>query len=209
MPRVLEKVERSLGERLFLKGRCSTPKCALVRRAVPPGAHSGKSGKKRKRGVSEYGALLREKQKLRYFYGLDSGEVAKYVREAASKGGVFDERLLRLVEMRLDNIVFRSGFANSRHSARQLVGHGHFLVNGRPSNIPSLELRVNDEVSMKERALKLLPFVDIDARLKKYQLPSWISLDKNSKVVKIVREPMKEEVGFNFEVAKIKEFYSR
>ena len=206
MPQVLEKVERRLGEKLLLKGsRCVGPKCAQVRRSYPPGVH----GKKRKRGSSEYGTLLREKQKIRYVYGLDDKDIKRYSMEAAGKPGVFSSRFLESLERRLDNVVFRLGFAESRRIARHLVGYGHVAVNGKTLNIPSYRVKVGDSVALKERTLKKGILPDLDASLKKVEPPAWLAIDKEKKIGKVLALPDAGAVETVTDVTKIKEFYSR
>ena len=208
MPKVLEKVERRLGEKLFLKGsRCVGPKCAQTRRGYPPGAH-GKS-RKRKRGLSEYGTLLREKQKVRLLYGLDDKDVKRYSKEASTKQGIFSSQLLSFLERRLDNTVFRLGFGESRRSARHLVGYGHVTVNGKTVTIPSYRIKTGDSVALKERSLRSGFFMDFDMRLKKVEPPTWLVLDKEKKVGKVVGLPDTDSIGMTADVTKIKEFYSR
>lgn len=209
MPRILEKVERRLGEKLFLKGsRCIGPKCASVRRAYPPGAH-GKKKRGRRRGSSEFGSLLSEKQKVRYLYGLDDREVEKYSKKAASMPGVFSSNFLQLLETRLDNVLFRLGFTESRRIARQVVGHGHVLVNGRTVNIPSYRVRQEDAVALKEKIISSPLFSELGARLKNYEPPKWLTLDKAQKSGRVVRMPEAEDADITVDVTKVKEFYSR
>ena len=206
MPKVLEKVERRLGEKLFLKGdRCVGPKCAAVRRAYPPGAR----GKKRKRGLSEYGELLREKQKVRYLYGLDDKEMKRYTEKAASRSGIFSENLMRLLERRLDNVLFRAGFLPARRAARNLVSHGHVLVNGVRVTIPSYLVKTGDNVKLKEKILGKGPLADLEIRLKKYEPPSWLAVDKSKKEIDVKGSPAAQNFEITQDVTKIKEFYSR
>ena len=208
MPKVLEKVERRLGEKLFLKGeRCVGAKCAAVRRGYPPGAH----GKKRasRRAGSEYGQMLREKQKVRFFYGLDDRKVERYSKEAARRGGLFGKELMRLLETRLDNAVFRLGFAESRRSARMMVSHGHITVNGRILNIPSYRVKKGEEVAIREISLALSLFEGLEARLKKIETPRWLNLDRSKKSGKMISLPEAEDQREIFAFAKVKEFYSR
>lgn len=209
MTKILEKVERRLGEKLSLKGeRCFGPKCALTRRAYPPGVH-GKS-KKRKRGMSEYGTLLREKQKVRFLYGLDDKDIKRYSEEAAKrKEGVFSSNFLGLIERRLDNTVFRLGFAESRRRARHLVSYGHVTVNKKSVTIPSYRVKKGDVVSFKERSLQKGFLGELDTRLKKYQTPRWLTLDVSRKEGTVVGPPVTEDIGLTADVTKIKEFYSR
>lgn len=208
MPRVLEKTERRLGERLLLKGiRCSGPKCATVRRAYPPGAHGKKRGKRR--GASEYGELLREKQKIRFLYGLDDREVERYSKKAARITGVFSSNFLRLLENRLDNVIFRLGLAESRRIARQLTSHGHVLVNGKRVSIPSYQVRAGDVIALREQILSSTLFYEFDARIKGYEAPRWLELDKAKKSGKVLRLPDAEDAATTIDIIKIKEFYSR
>lgn len=208
MARVLEKVERRLGEKLGLKAeRCSGPKCALTRRAYAPGAH-GKN-KKRKRGMSEYGGMLREKQKVRYLYGLDDKDVKRYSEEAAKRPGIFSSEFLKALERRLDNTVFRLGFAESRRSARHLVSYGHVLVNGKTVNIPSFRVKEGEMITIKEKSLQKGFLGDLDIRLKKRQMPSWLALDSVKKEGKVVGMPGPENTDLIADVIKIKELYSR
>jgi len=204
--KVLEKRERRLGEKLFLKGdRCAGPKCALTRRSYPPGSH----GKKRHRGLSEFGELLREKQRVRFLYGLDDRDVRRYTREAALKSGVFSSNFWRMLESRLDNAVFRLGFAPSRRVARQMVLHGHIVLNGRKVNIPSAQLKKDDVLSLKESSISSPLFGELDSRLKKIEAPSWLLLDKAKKSAKVAAIPEADNLEIDFNATKIKEFYSR
>ncbi len=206
MGKVLEKVERRLGEKLFLKGdRCVGPKCATVRRNYPPGVH----GKKRRRGFSEYGELLREKQKIRYLYGLDDKDIKRYAREAVLGHGIFSSRFLKTIERRLDNTVFRLGFAGSRRMARHLVSYGHITVDGASVTIPSYRVRQGQIIAIKESSLGSPLFSEIDLKLKKIETPKWLSLDKEKKSGKVVGYPEQEEIGSTVDTTKIKEFYSR
>lgn len=207
--KVLEKVERRLGEKLFLKGdRCIGPKCAAIRRSYPPGIH-GKKRRGRGRGSSEYGELLREKQKVRFSYSLDDGQIKSYVGEASRQGGIFSDNLLRLLERRLDVIVWRLGFAASRRAARQAVSHGLISVNGRPVSIPSYEVRKGDIVAVAERAAKSGFLQALSERLRSTQPPAWLTLDKEKAQGTVSRLPASADIELTFDAAKIKEFYSR
>ena len=208
MSRVLEKTERRLGEKLFLKGdRCLGPKCAVTRRAYPPGAHGKK--KRQSRTSSDFGAHLLEKQKVRFIYGLDDKDIQSYTKKAVSMSGIFSLNFLRLLETRLDNVVFRLGFAESRRKARQLVNHRHITVNNRSVSIPSYVLKKGEEVGIKERSLKSPGFSMLEAHIKKYQSPQWLKLDIPKKSGTILRIPEAEDIDLVSDVAKIKEFYSR
>ncbi len=208
MPRVLEKVERRLGEKLFLKGeRCAGPKCAVIKRSYPPGAH-GRS-KKKKRAGSEYGQLLREKQKVRFLYGLDDKEIERYSKKAAERRGLFSSEFIKLVETRLDNTVFRLGFADSRRSARMMVSHGHIVINGKRVTIPSYRVKKGEEITIKEASLASPLFAELEAHLKKIEAPRWLNLDKAKKLGVPISLPEAEDVKETFEFAKVKEYYSR
>ena len=210
MPRILEKVERRLGEKLFLKGeRCLGPKCAMVRRAYPPGAHHKAKGSSRRRALSEYNTLLREKQKVRFLYGLDDKDVRKYNKKAASKPGIFSSNFLQILETRLDNVVFRLGLAESRRIARQLISHGHVKVNDRRVNAPSFLVKKGEVISLKEKILSSPLFTNLGTRLKKYEAPKWLELDKEKKSGKVLHLPSEEDAGVTADITKIKEFYSR
>lgn len=208
MPTVLEKVERRLGEKLLLKGeRCVGPKCALTRRSYPPGAQGKR--RRRRRGLSEYGTLLREKQKIRYLYGLDDKGVKRYVRKAEARPGVFSSNFLRLLESRLDNTVFRLGFAPSRRVARHLVSYGHISVNERTVRIPSYEVRRGDVVAIKERSRSSGLFVDLEVLLKRAEPPQWLERNPAERRGTVRDVPSLAESEMSVDVAKVKEFYSR
>ena len=205
MTKVLEKVERRLGEKLFIKGdRCAGPKCALVRRAYAPGAH----GKARRREPSEFGQMFREKQKIRFIYNLDDKDLKRYITNASSQKGTFSTNVLKLLERRLDNVVFRLGFGDSRRMARQIVGHGHITVNGKIVSIPSFQVKKGSVVSIKELSLQTM-FKGIDERLKSIETPRWLSLDKAKKTGTITADPDADDVQTTVDITKIKEFYSR
>lgn len=206
MPKILEKVERRLGEKLFLKGdRCSGPKCAAVRHPRPPGMH----GKTRRRAPSEFGQYLRGKQKIRFLYGLDDQDLNRYVKEAETARGIFAAEFLRLLEGRLDNVVFRLGFTSSRRAARQSVSHGHIFVNGKRVTIPSYRVKTGDAVSINPRARESSHFADLELRLKKYTPPAWLFLEKDKTLGKMTGFPEPEEAGITEELTRVKEFYSR
>jgi small subunit ribosomal protein S4 len=212
--RVLEKVERRLGEKLLLKGeRCAGPKCAVVRRSGPPGVHGGgkKAGGKggRRRNASEYGVLLREKQKVRFMYGLDDREMERYSKEAAQRRGIYSENFLPLLEGRIDNTVFRLGLAESRRVARMMVTHGHITVNGKRVSTPSYRVKKGNIIAVRVGSLPSLLFAGLEARLKKIQVPHWLSLDPAKKAGTVAGIPVAEDILFSIDIPKIKEFYSR
>lgn len=202
------KTCRRLGVKLFLKGeRCFTPKCAMVRRAYPPGM----KGKRRKMGISEYGLELREKQKLKNLYQLRERQFKKYVKSALAQRGKVEDAtifLIKKLESRLDNVVFRLGFASSRHQARQLVSHGHFLVDKKPINIPSFEVKKGNVISLKEASAKKTIFQNLKNMLKKQKLPSWLKLDIEKLSGEVIGEPSLEETP-PVEISAIFEYYSR
>ncbi len=209
--KVLEKVERRLGEKLFLKGdRCRGPKCAAVRRGTPPGMHGSKTKRGRRRGgSSEYGALLAEKQKVRFVYGLDDRDLERYSKKAVSFGGIYSANLVILLETRLDNVVFQLGFADSRRMARFLVSHGHIMVGNRRVSIPSYHVRKGEIISIKPGSLARQLFSGIEAKLSRALPPKWLSLDGSKKSGTVLGMPQLDDFVFTTDVAKIKEFYSR
>ena len=205
---ILEKVERRLGEKLFLKGeRCSGPKCAAVRRGFPPGPHGKTKGKKR--AGSDFSVLLREKQRAKYLYGIAENDIRRYSKESSARSGVFSSFFLRSLESRLDNAVYRLGFAVSRRVARQLVSHGHVTVNGKRVNIPSYSLRKGDIISLKEKILSSPMFEDLTSRLKRQNPPVWLKLDPEKKTGEVMRSPEPEDTPVVIDPTKVKEFYSR
>jgi small subunit ribosomal protein S4 len=159
--------------KLYLKGdRCFTPKCAIERRAYPPGQH----GQGRKK-VSEYGLQLREKQKARRIYGILENQFRRYFEKAERQPGVTGENLLRLLERRLDNVIYRLGLGSSRSEARQLVRHGHFMVNGRKVNIPSYLIRVGDVITVREKSKESPRIKELLERAGDRTPPAWLELD--------------------------------
>ena len=202
-----EKIERRLGERLFLKGdRCLGPKCAVVRRNYPPGMQGTK---RRRKESSEYGSLLREKQKIRFFYGIDNKDIKRYSEIALTKRGVFSFHVLQMLEQRLDNVVFRLGLADSRRQARQMVTHGLVVIGGKAVRTPSYQVRAGEVIGLKERATKS-PLVEAaEQRIKKYEAPQWLTIDKQKRTGTVVRYPEEGDLEIMFDASKIKEFYSR
>jgi len=203
---------RRAGEKLFLKGdRCFSQKCAMVKRPYAPGLHGNqrKKGKGRRGGSSEYGRQLAEKQKLKRLYGIFERQFKKYFLEASRGKGDNRENLMKILEKRLDNVIFRLGFAKSRAAARQLLSHGHILVNGRRLNIPSYSVKVGDVLALKERIRKSRLFENLAASLKKYEAPRWLILDKEKLEAKVTIEPTAEDFGDLMNIGLIVEFYSR
>lgn len=193
---------RRENKKLFLKGeRCYTDKCAVSRRASVPGQH----GKARKK-VSEYGLQLRAKQQARRFYGLLEGQFYKYFEMAERKTGVTGENLLRICESRLDNVVYRLGFAASRKEARQLVLHGHFTVNGKKATIPSILLKAGDVVAVVSKSEKLKTTVEaFSAR----PVPKWLECNKTNMTGRVVELPKREDMDVDVEEHLIVELYSK
>lgn len=201
-----QKIERREGAHLHLKGERSTsPKSALTRRGYPPGVH----GQDRRRRLTPYGTQLREKQKVKLFYGILERQFRKYFDAAILKRGDTGVLLMTALEQRLDNVVFRMGLASSRRQARQMVNHGHFLLNGKPHNIPSYGVRVGDSISVKESKRKSRLYVEVPERLKKMDIPSWLSVDASKLEGKVLALPQPGEAIQNFDPKLIVEFYSR
>ena len=195
---------RREGAKLFLKGeRCYTPKCAIERRAVPPGVH----GQARRRKTSDYGLQLRAKQKARRTYGLLEKQFRNYFDTAVQEGGVTGLNLLRHLELRLDNVVYRLGLGSSRRQARQLVSHRHFEVNGRIVNIPAYQLRVGDEIRVRHPEEAVIA-VALDASRVR-SVPSWLAFNEQEKSGKVLALPEREEMETGVEEQLIVEFYSR
>jgi len=197
---------RREGQKLFLKGdRCYTNKCAIDRRAYAPGMH----GQNRAKKPSEYGIQLREKQKARRIYGVLEKQFRGYFTKAAGQKGMTGENLLRLLERRLDNVVFRMGFASSRPEARQFVTHGHITVNGKRVDIASYLVKVGEVVSIKEKSKELNRIKELTETLKDKNVPAWLSLDVNTASGAVIKLPSREDVQIPIEEHLIVEKYSR
>ncbi|MBE7019555.1 MAG: 30S ribosomal protein S4 [Ruminococcaceae bacterium] len=196
---------RRENQKLFLKGtRCFSEKCALSKRAYAPGQH----GQARKK-MSEYGVQLREKQKTRRYYGVLEGQFANYYEMAVKKAGITGENLLIILESRLDNIVYRLGWATSRPEARQLVRHGHFEVNGQKANIPSILLKAGDTITIKDKSRSSEKIKAVLETTESKVVPMWLSLDKNALSASIVRMPTRDEIDLEVEEHLIVELYSK
>lgn len=196
---------RREGAKLFLKGsRCYTKKCAFERRPSPPGQHGV-----RRRKVGDYGLQLREKQKVRRIYRILERQFRGYFDVAESRPGVTGENLLRLLELRLDNVVYRLGFASSRDQARQLVNHGHFAVNGRPTNIPSFQLKPGDTVAVRESRRDREPFKLAKETLRSAQVPEWLSIDPATLSGTIAAAPRRDQMPLELNEQLVVEYYSR
>ncbi len=196
---------RREGEKLYLKGdRCYTGKCSITRRAFAPGQH----GQARKK-VSEYGLQLREKQKLRRIYGILERQFANYFATAERKKGITGENLLQILESRLDNVVYRLGFAASRKEARQLVLHGHFQINGKKVNIPSFLVKIGDTITIKETSLSSTKIKESLEDLNGRRTPDWIEFNANTNTAKIKALPLREQIDISVQEHLIVELYSR
>ncbi len=180
----------------------------MVRRAYPPGMR----GKRRKRGITEYGKELKEKQKIKNWYHLGEKQFKKYVKEVLRKRGEQENiaaSLIKKLESRLDNVVFRFGFSSSRIQARQFVSHNHFLVNKKRVNVPSYRVKKGDKISLDPKSWKKNIFQNLPTILKKYNLPSWLKFNVEKLEGEVIGEPSLEEVAPPAEISSIFEFYSR
>ncbi len=196
---------RREGAKLFLKGaRCYTKKCAFERRPSTPGQHGV-----RRRKVGEYGLQLREKQKVRRIYRILEKQFRNYFEVAESRPGVTGENLLRILELRLDNVIFRLGMASSRDHARQLVGHGHFAVNGRATNIPSYQLKPGDTIAVREGRRDREPFKVAKDALRAVQVPDWLTLDPANLSATIAAAPRRDQMPLELNEQLVVEYYSR
>lgn len=196
---------RREGIKLYLKGsRCETSKCAIEKRAYPPGQH----GQGRKK-FSEYGVQLREKQKVKRIYGVLEKQFRNYFFAADRKKGITGENLLQKLELRMDNVIFRMGLAASRSTARQLVGHGHFTVNGKKMDIPSYSVAQGDTIALNPNKVKKAPVKNAVENVKSKTLPDWLSFDADSKQGIVQTLPTREHVTMPIEEQLIVELYSR
>ncbi len=198
---------RRAGEKLFLKGdRCDSGKCAMVKRPYAPGVH----GKSISRGLSEYGKQLAMKQRIKRMYGILERQFRKHYEEIENKPGVTGDLLMERLEMRLDNVVKRAGFANSPIQARQLVNHGAFLVNGKKNTIPSYRVKIGDVVSVKESKKDNEYFKNQIQLLKnKKNFPRWIEFDQSKIEAKIIAQVSREDIGIHVDPQMVVEAYSR
>ncbi len=199
------RICRREGGKLFLKGtRCYSKKCSFERRQAPPGQHGI-----RRRKVGDYGMQLREKQKVRRVYSVLERQFKNYFDAAESRPGVTGENLLRMLELRLDNAVFRMGFASSRAQARQLVGHGHFAVNGRPTDVASYHVKPGDRISVRESRLGREPFKMARETLRSHQVPEWLSVDAAKLTGTINDLPRRDQMPLDLNEQLVVEYYSR
>ena len=200
------RICRREGDKLFLKGdRCFTEKCAMDRRGYPPGDH----GQSRRRKQSEYGLQLREKQKTRRIYGVMEGQFHGYYQKATRQKGVTGELLLQMLERRLDNVIFRMGLASSRTEARQMVRHGHFLVNGRKTDIPSYEVREGDVIELKQASRQNPRFQEMAELAETRTIVEWLSMDWETFRGTVQRLPAREDIDIPVKEHLIVEMYSR
>ena len=197
---------RREGQKLFLKGdRCYTDKCGVDRRPFAPGQH----GQGRNKKLSEYGMQLREKQKARRYYGVLESQFHKYYEMATKRKGVTGENLLSILESRLDNVVYRLGFAMSRPEARPLVGHGHFLVDGKKVDIASYLVKPGQTITLKDSSRSLDKFkANLEANGSR-PAPKWLDFDKNTLTAKVVALPVREDIDLPIEEHLIVELYSK
>ena len=199
------RICRREGTKLFLKGeRCMTGKCALDRRNTAPGQH-GAANKK----VREYGMHLREKQKVKKYYGMLETQFANLYAEAERKPGMTGENLLVLLERRLDNVVYRMGMADSRREARQLVLHAHFTLNGKKVNIPSISVKVGDVIAIKEGSRDLVKVKELMEKMASKLTPKWLEVNKETATAKVVAMPERSDIDFDINEQLIVEFYSK
>ena len=199
------KLCRREGTKLFLKGeRCTSGKCALDRRSTAPGQHGAATKKQR-----EYGIQLREKQKTKRYYGVQEKQFKSYFAEADRVEGMTGENLIKLIERRLDNVVYRMGMAESRKEARQLVLHEHFELNGKKVNIPSILVSAGDVVAVRENFRGSAKCKSLAEALQTKNAPKWLDVDKTNLTAKVVALPARDDVDFEINEQHIVEFYSK
>ena len=196
---------RRSGEKLMLKGgRCFSPKCAMDRRPKPPGHQP-----MRRRRLSDRGVQLREKQKARYSYGILERQFRRFFNQAQQQAGITGENLLVLLERRLDNVVYRLGFADSRAQARQLVRHGHIALNDRKTDIPSALVKEGDSISWKDTSTKTEYYKQLAPSLESKAIPGWLSLDMDKLIGRVASLPTPDDIEVKVEWQSIVEYYSR
>ncbi len=199
-----EKKERALGTRLFLKAhRCNSPKCVLVKRPYRPGLH----GQARRRALSEFGQQLAEKQKIKASYGIRETQMKNIFSAAMKNPGLTGNLIIQMLERRLDNVVFRLGLTASRSVARQLVGHGHILVNGKRVSAPSYLVKIKDRISIRPQSKDHPVLKGIGELLKKYEAPAWLRIDADKLEGEMVALPKDIEVPFD--VNMVVDYYSK
>ncbi len=197
---------RREGVKMFLKGdRCFSDKCAIVRRSTVPGQH----GAARRGMMKNYGLQLREKQKAKRYYGVLEKQFRNYFVKADAQEGMTGDNLLKLIERRLDNVVYRMGLAESRRDARQLVCHGHFTLNGKKANIPSQLVKLGDEIAVKDTSKSLPKFKSLVENIDNKKNPQWLDVDKQNLVAKVIALPIRDDVDFEIQENLIVELYSK
>jgi small subunit ribosomal protein S4 len=200
---------RREGEKLYLKGaRCLSPKCAIEKRNFPPGQH-GKDGQFKRNRSSDYLLQLREKQKARRVYGVLEAQFRRYYTQSLKSRGVTGQVLLQILERRLDNVVYRLGFAANRAQARNLVTHGHFNVNGRRTDVPSVIVEPGDVIEVRPGSQRRTYFSNLKAADEARSSPGWLSADLTTLAGKVLRHPAREEIDANLNEQLIVEYYSR
>ena len=200
------KLCRRERQKLFLKGtKCYTEKCPIEKRAYPPGQH----GQSRRQRISEYGVQLREKQKIRRMYGIMETQFRNYFERATKQTGRTGDALVKMLERRLDNVVYRLGFAPSRKSARQMVLHRHFTVNNQIVDVPSFVVKPNDVIQVREKSRKLAVIHDSMKRVKDNMLSSWLALDKGTLSGTFLNVPERADIPLNANEQLIVELYSK
>jgi small subunit ribosomal protein S4 len=203
------KLCRREGEKLFLKGtRCYTPKCAIERRSYPPGMH-GKGAQFRRKRESDYNRQMRAKQKARRMYGMLERQFHRYYEVSLRRRGLTGLNLLQILESRLDNVIFRLGYGSDRAEARLLVTHGHFSVNGRRTDVPSMLLQPGDIVTVRDGSHSRPYFKDLPAVAEERNVPAWLSRDLKTLSGTVVRLPERSEIDSNLQEQLIVEYYSR
>jgi len=200
---------RREGVKLFLKGdKCFSPKCPMIKRDYPPGVH-GPQAKKGKRRLSGFGTQLREKQKAKRIYRILEKQFKLYFDKAAQMPGEVSENLLQLLELRLDNLVYRLGFAISRDSARQLVNHGHITVDSKKISIPSAQVKVGQKIGVALKVKEKEYWKTQLPKLAKAEVPGWLSLDPKEHIGQVISAPTRQDLPISFDPTLIVEFYSR
>ncbi len=196
---------RRQGEKLMLKGeRCATRKCAVERRSLPPGQQ-----RPRRRRVSDRGLQLKDKQRGRHTYGVLEKQFRKHFAEAERRPGITGENLLQILEMRLDNVVYRLNFADSRNQARQVVCHGHITLNGRKTDIPSCAVKLGDVIAWRERSTKTEYYKRLVDQIEDKIVPQWLSLDREALSGRVLAPPSHSDIDLKINEKAVVEYYSR
>lgn len=207
MAEVTCKKCRTEGDKLFLKGdKCFSSKCPVTLRPYGPGQQSAK---KTRRRMSEYGEQLREKQKVKKIYGIMEKQFRNYYTKAGKFGGATGETLLKMLEKRLDNVVFKLGFADSRRHARELVSHNHIRINSKKASIASMSVKVGDKISFSDKFKKYEVFKNTKEKLASYKPPAWLKINPKDVEGEVLREPGRDDIESSINESLIVEFYSR